>query len=46
MGASFLSSLGITMVLLHVQQKQKRAKDRHRAEERIGIGSMVVGDAG
>lgn len=26
-GASFLSSLGITMVLLHAQQKQKRAKD-------------------
>jgi hypothetical protein len=27
-------------VLLHAQQKQKRAKDRRRGEERIGVGEQ------
>lgn len=29
-GGSFLCSLGITMLLLHAQQRQKRAKDWHQ----------------
>ena len=39
-GGSFLCSLGITMLLLHAQQRQKRAKDWHQWEKYMPCSSL------